>query len=112
MEVWDFQDHNPDWADQFDFVYPNSLDQAMKPDKALSEWAKQINKTGYIFIEHTPAHSSEHASSMDPFGAHPMIMPYLFFEWGRDKYELFEILHVNQKDNNNMKAWIFVLKRC
>lgn len=111
MVVWDFHEDNPSWANKFDFVYTNSLDQAMEPAKALGAWAKQINKDGFMFIEHTMAHSAAGASSMDPFGAHPMCMPYLFFTWGRGEYALCDILRVEEKKNKKIEVWLFVLKK-
>jgi Methyltransferase domain len=111
MFVWDFQDENPEWADKFDFVYTNSLDHAMEPRRALSSWVKQIKQGGRIYIEHTLAHSTSHASEMDPFGAHPMCMPYLFFVWGKGQYFLTDILEVPKKANKGLKVWIFVLER-
>ena len=79
MQLWDFHDDNPDWEGRFDFVYTNSLDQAMEPALALEAWPRQITLQGRIYIEHTMSHSAGHASAMDPFGGHPMAMPYLFF---------------------------------
>lgn len=111
MVHWDFHDENPSWIGNMDFVYTNSLDQAMKPNKALAEWSKQITQNGYIFIEHTMAHSASVASSMDPFGAHPMCMPYLLFQWGRGKYELCDILKIEEKENKKLEAWLFVLRK-
>lgn len=111
MHVWDFQDVNPDWAEKFDFVYSNSLDQAMEPQRALDAWTQQLTSKGRIYIEHTMAHSPSGAGEMDPFGAHPMVMPYLFFIWGRDTYNLVDILEIEEKQNNRKKAWVFVLMR-
>jgi len=111
MVVWDFHEENPDWEGKFDFVYTNSLDQAMEPDRALGSWARQLKPGGRIYIEHTMAHSAAHASEMDPFGAHPMCMPYLFFTWGRGKYRLADILELPRKANKDMPVWIFVLER-
>ena len=109
MHVWDFHDDNPDWERRFDFVYTNSLDQAMEPARALKAWAKQIVPGGRLYIEHTMAHSPDYASKKDPFGAHPMAMPYLFFVWGREFYRLTDILEVEAKQNNGFQAWVFVL---
>ena len=109
MHVWDFQDVNPDWANAFDFVYTNSLDQAMEPKRALDAWIQQLMPNGRIYIEHTMAHSPSGAGEMDPFGAHPMAMPYLFFQWGRGRYRLVDILEVGEKQNKKLKAWVFVL---
>ena len=111
LHVWDFHDDNPDWAGRFDFVYSNSLDQAMEPARALNSWAKQIVPHGRIYIEHTMAHGPRYAGEMDPFGAHPMAMPYLFFIWGRGSYRLADILELEAKENNGMQAWVFVLTR-
>lgn len=111
MVVWDFHKENPDWAGQFDFVYTNSLDQAMQPDKALAAWSKQLTPTGRIYIEHTMAHSAQGASEMDPFGAHPMCMPYLFFTWGKGLYRLVDIIEGKEKSNNGKAVWLFVLGR-
>jgi SAM-dependent methyltransferase len=111
MVVWDFHEVNPEWVGAFDFVYTNSLDQAMQPDKALAAWAGQLKPGGVIFIEHTMGHSAQGASEMDPFGAHPMCMPYLFFKWGRGLYRLAEILEPGAKTNNGKQVWMFVLER-
>ena len=111
MHVWDFHNDNSHWHGRFDFIYTNSLDQAMEPARALNAWARQIVPCGRIYIEHTMEHSPEYASEMDPFGAHPMAMPYLFFIWGRGKYGLVDILEIEAKENNRLRAWIFVLGR-
>lgn len=111
MRVWDFHDDNPDWLGRFDFVYTNSLDQAMEPARALDAWSRQIIPQGRIYIEHTMAHSAKGANEMDPFGAHPMAMPYLFFIWGRKNYQLIDIPEIEEKKNNRLKAWVFVLTR-
>lgn len=111
MVVWDFHETNPDWIGKFDFVYTNSLDQAMDPEKAVAAWIGQLKEGGRVYIEHTMAHSPQGAGEMDPFGAHPMAMPYLFFKWGRGLYELVDILEVAEKKNNQMQAWVFVLAR-
>jgi hypothetical protein len=107
---WDFHEPNPDWVGQFSFIYSNSLDQAFDPRKALDTWVQQLDpRSGLIFIEHTMSHAPEGASEMDPFGAHPMVMPYLLFDWGRGKYHLLDILRPAPKANNGMEVWLFVL---
>jgi hypothetical protein len=108
---WDFHDVKAEWIGHFDFIYSNSLDQAFDPRKALDTWINQVNsKSGLVFIEHTMSHSASEASEMDPFGAHPMVVPYLFFEWGRGKYELLDIVRPRlPKANNGLDVWLFVL---
>ena len=110
MVVWDYHDQNPKWVKSFDFVYSNSLDQALYPERALKTWAHQLNESGRIYIEHTIEHSTRSASAMDPFGANPMIMPYLFFDWGKGVYELEDIIQISRKKNYDLKAWVFVLR--
>lgn len=109
MVVWDFHEENPEWLGKFDFVYTNSLDQAMDPQRAVANWVGQLNPEGRVYIEHTMSHSTTGASEMDPFGAHPFAMPYLFFQWGRGLYSLENILEVEAKENNGLRAWVFVL---
>ena len=110
MVVWDYHDQNPKWVKSFDFVYSNSLDQALYPEKALKTWAYQLNESGRIYIEHTIEHSHRRAGAMDPFGANPMIMPYLFFDWGKGVYALEDIIQISRKKNYDLKAWVFVLR--
>jgi hypothetical protein len=118
MVQHDFHKVRKDWLGKFSFVYTNSLDQAFAPDQALSAWADQITDDGLIFIEHTMHHGVAGASAMDPFGAHPMIMPYLFFEWGRGKYELADIIKLSDVKMSEKgvfadkgDVWVFVLAK-
>ena len=97
MVVWDFHDQNPKWVKSFDFVYSNSLDQALYPEKALKTWAHQLNENGRIYIEHTIEHSTRSAGAIDPFGADRMVMPYLFFDWGKGVYALEDIIRIPRK---------------
>lgn len=119
MVQHDFHEVRPEWIGRFAFIYTNSLDQALEPAKALNTWADQLADGGLIFIEHTMHHSPSGASAMDPFGAHPMVMPYFFFEWGRGKYELANILTLNDVSMGDRgvfakkgDVWVFVLKKC
>lgn len=108
---WDFHKRNSKWIGAFSVVYSNSLDQAFNPKKALETWVEQLTKDGLLFIEHTLSHSASGASEMDPFGAHPLIMPYLLFEWGRGKYSLVDIIRPSHKKRNKFDLWIFVIKK-
>ena len=110
MVVWDYHDQIPKWVKRFDFVYSNSLGQALYPGKALKTWAHQLNENGRIYIERTIDHSPRSASAKDPFGAGPMVMPYLFFDWAKGVYALENIIQIPLKKNKNLKAWVFVLR--
>ena len=110
MVVHDFHERREDWIGKFDFIYTNSLDQAFDPEKALSAWAEQLTPNGCIYIEHTQQHSVEAASEMDPFGAHPMVVPYLLFQWGRGKYSLVDILDLGRLEGKG-RVQVFVVER-
>lgn len=112
MVTWDFHDPNPAWENAFDFIYTNSLDQAFDPEKALAVWSRQIRDDGLVFIEHTMEHAVSGACDMDPFGAHPMIMPYLFHQWGKGRYRLVDIVKPDHLKFDRLELWIFVLARC
>ena len=106
---WDFHEQKDEWRDSFSFVYSNALDQAFNPQKALSTWADQLKQDGLLFIEHSMLHAAGGASAMDPFGAHPMAMPYLFFQWGRGEYQLVDVLELVHE--RKIDIWIFVIGR-
>lgn len=106
---WDFHQQKDEWKGKFSFVYSNSLDQAFDPRKALATWAAQLEESGLLFLDHTMAHSPAAASEMDPFGAHPMVMPYLLFTWGRNEYRLVDILELTHEKKRHV--WIFVIRR-
>ncbi|MBA3510507.1 hypothetical protein [Sphingomonas sp.] len=110
MVVHDFQEPRSEWAGKWDFIYTNSLDHAFNPRKALDIWADQLAPKGRIYIEQTMQHSPAGASEMDPFGVHPMFFPYLVFEWGKGKYRLADILHVDAVKRKG-HVWVFVLER-
>lgn len=108
---WDFHEQNPQWKGGFSLVYSNALDQAFNPKKALETWVEQLQEDGLLFIEHSMSHSASGASEMDPFGAHPMVMPYLFFDWGKDLYKLKDILRPPYKKAGKYDLWIFVISK-
>lgn len=108
----DFHDVRDEWIGRFSFVYSNSLDQAFDPRKALDAWAGQLTPDGRIYIEHTMLHAPAGAGEMDPFGAHPMVMPYLLFDWGKGKYRLADILRVEGIEHaHKERVWVFVVER-
>lgn len=108
---WDFHDQKEEWIGKFSFAYSNSLDQALNPEKALKTWTEQLTPDGLLFIEHTMAHSAEGASEMDPFGAHPYVMPYLIFQWGKGRYKLVDILRPEHRKGKGLEIWLFVIAR-
>jgi hypothetical protein len=110
MVVHDFHERREDWVGRFDFVYTNSLDQAFDPAKALAAWSDQLTPNGCIYVEHTMQHAPQGASEMDPFGAHPMVVPYLLFKWGNGKYALADILEPGDVTGKG-KVWVFVIER-
>lgn len=110
MVVQDFHEQREEWVGQWDFIYTNSLDQAFDPAKALATWSDQLTENGRIYIEHTMQHSAGGASEMDPFGAHPMVVPFLLFKWGRGKYALADIFEIDDVKSKG-RVWIFAIGR-
>ena len=109
MVAHDFHERRDDWIGKFDFVYTNSLDQAFDPEKALAAWSEQLKSNGCIYIEHTMQHGPEGASEMDPFGAHPLVVPYLLFKWGGE-YALADIIEPGEVAGKG-RVWVFVVER-
>jgi hypothetical protein len=117
---WDFHEDSAEWKGRASVIYTNALDHAYDPKKALNAWVKQLVPDGLIFIEHTMLHAPQGASSSDPFGAHPYIMPYLVVEWGRREYCVIDIIKPPHKkphwrptngvrQETELDIWIFVI---
>ena len=108
--VWDFHKENKEWIGFFDFVYTNSLDQSYDPKIALNIWLNQINKDGYIFIEHSEQHGVIASGKMDPFGVEANFFPYLLSEWFGHKISI-SIIKSTKKNKSNTPVGFFVLKK-
>ena len=108
--VWDFHKVKEGWINYFDFVYSNSLDQSFDPKTALTSWIQQINKGGYVIIEHTDQHSVVTSGKMDPFGVEPNYFPYLMSDWFGHNVSL-KIIKSIKPNKSNAPVWLFVLKK-
>ena len=108
--VWDFHDHNYEWNNKFDFVYSNSLDQSYDPKKALSQWLKQLNSNGMIFIELSDQHNVHSSGKMDPFGVEPEYFPYLLIDWFKHKISI-SFLKSIKENKSKAPVWIYILKK-
>ena len=108
--VWDFHKENKLWIGEFDFVYTNSLDQSYDPKLALTTWLDQINKNGYIFIEHSEQHGVASSGKMDPFGVEAIFFPYLLFEWFSHRITL-KIIKSIKKNKSNAPVCFFIIKK-
>ena len=108
--VWDFHKTKEEWIDNFDFVYSNSLDQSFDPRTALTNWIQQINKNGYVIVEHTDQHSVRASAKMDPFGVEPNFFPYLITEWFGHSVSL-KIIKSVKPNKSKAPAWLFFIKK-
>ena len=108
--IWDFHKVKDEWINCYDFVYSNSLDQSFDPKTALTSWIGQINKSGYVIIEHTDQHSVLASGKMDPFGVEPNFFPYLLSEWFGHMVSL-KIIKSIKPNKSNAPVWLFVLKK-
>jgi hypothetical protein len=87
---WDFHEIKPEWINAVDFIYSNSFDHTYDPEKCLNAWMSCLKKGGICIIEHSSGHIK--STSLDPFGADIIIMPYLITSWGKGSYGVREIL--------------------
>ncbi len=119
---WDFHEKNDEWKGRASLVYTNALDHAYDPKKAIDAWVDQLAPEGLIFIEHTMLHAPEGSSASDPFGAHPLIMPYLILDWGQGKYCVRDVIKPEHKKphwkpvegerpDTDLDIWVFVIAR-
>ena len=117
---WDFHDRREEWCHSASVVYTNALDHSFDPKKALDTWIEQLAPGGLIFIEHTMLHGPQGASSSDPFGADPWIMPYLVLDWGKGAYCVRDMIKTPHKkphwkqtngvrEETDLDIWIFVI---
>ncbi len=106
---WDFHDENPDWTGRADFVYSNSWDHALEPERAFSAWAKQLKPGGVLLLDHTKGQTPEDANALDPFGltaeALGKFLTTCLAEWGN----VTEIL--DYTDQKEYRARVFVWTR-
>jgi len=107
---WDFHKTKKEWIGNFDFVYSNSLDQSYDPKTALTNWVQQINKNGYVILEHTDQHSVMASGKMDPFGVEPQFFPYLITEWFGHSVSL-KIVKSVKPNKSKAPVWLFIIKR-
>jgi hypothetical protein len=121
---WDFHERREEWLGRASFVYTNALDHAFDPKKAMDTWVEQLAPGGLIFVEHTLMHAPQTVSESDPFGAHPLIMPYLVLEWGAGRYCVVDILRPahnkphwkgaaqgGARPDTGLDIWVFVIAR-
>lgn len=119
---WDFHERCDDWVGRASLIYTNALDHSYDPKKALDTWVDQLAPGGLIFVEHTMLHGPAGAGASDPFGAHPLIMPYLVLTWGQGAYFVRDLIKAPHRkphwkptdgvrQNTDLDIWIFVIGR-
>jgi len=108
--VWDFHKINDRWLNSFDFIYTNSLDQSYDPKLALTTWLGQINKNGYIIIEHSDQHGVRSSGKMDPFGVEANYFPYMLSDWFGHSISI-KIIRAIKRNKASAPAWFFIIKK-
>ena len=63
----------------------------------------------WCILEHTSGH--EHATQLDPFGAHISQMPYLILTWGKGKFYVREIIDDPSKPDTLMYIRYIIIER-
>lgn len=82
---WDFHETKKEWINSCDFVYSNSLDHAMIPQKAIKAWLSCLNNRGYLALEWAESHGTraKKAKKSDPFIAnHKEIISMIYDSGG------------------------------
>lgn len=106
---WDFHETKPEWIEAVDFIYSNSFDHTYDPEKCLDAWMGCLKKGGVCILEHSSGHIK--STSLDPFGADIIVMPYLITSWGKGKYGVREILDAPlKKDSLEYLKFIIIQK--
>jgi hypothetical protein len=106
---WDFHLQRPEFLDNFNFVYSNSLDHSYDPRSALTTWLAQLVKGGKLFIEMSEKHGVSGASLMDPFGVDVEYFRELLDMWFNG---IIQIQIVDLKNESvNLPVKLFVLKK-
>jgi hypothetical protein len=107
---WDFHEIKDEWLDAADFIYSNSFDHSYDPEKCLNAWMRCVKNGGVCIIEHTSGH--EHATRLDPFGAHISQMPYLILLWGKGAFYVRDIIDAPSKpDGIDYIRYIIIKKQ-
>jgi hypothetical protein len=86
------------------------LDQSYDPKLALTTWLKQINKNGFVMIEHTDQHGVRASGKMDPFGVEANFFPYLLSDWFGHSISI-KILKSIKKNKSSAPLWFFIIKK-
>ena len=100
-------------------VHTNALDHVFYPQKATDARVEKLSLEGLIFVEHTMLQAPEGLSAYDPFGAHPLIMPYLVLDWGKGAYCVRNVIKPSHKKphwkpadgerpDTGLDIWVFV----
>lgn len=106
---WDFHETKLEWIEAVDFIYSNSFDHTYDPEKCLNAWMSCLKKGGVRILEHSSGHIK--STSLDPFGADIIVMPYLITSWGKGKYGVREILDAPlKKDSLEYLKFIVIQK--
>jgi len=122
--AWDFHEPRKEWIGRAGLIYTNAFDHAFDPRKAMNTWVEQLAPGGLIFIEHTLMHGPQTVTESDPFGAHPLVMPYLVLDWGKGRYCVSDIIRPAHKkpywkgaanggtrEQTNLDIWVFVVTK-
>jgi len=109
---WDFHDTKPEWINNIDFIYSNSIDHSHTPELALSQWLKCLNDNGMCFIEYTVF--NKHFSELDCFAANKVEM----LEFLKSIGDVVDIIRVKDfhkprvnKQPRKMRYIVFVVKK-
>lgn len=108
---WDFHKIKPEWINTVDFIYSNSFDHSYNPEQCLNAWMSCIKKGGLCIIEHSSLHDPKGVSTLDPFGADIVQMPYLITIWGKGRYGVRYLIEAPKKNAAVRYLYFIVIQK-
>lgn len=108
---WDFHNAKPEWINQVDFIYSNSLDHSYDPEQCLRTWISCLRPGGLCFLEHTSEHEPQKATRLDPFGVELVRLPFLITKWARGQFGVRDIVKAPALKNRLTFSYIVVIQR-
>lgn len=109
---WDFNELNEDWRDAADFIYSNSWDHSVDPERTFAAWGKSLKPGGLMILHHGPGYQPEGSTEMDPFGAtEEALIEIVSWATSGDVEYIEKISQQNKPNNDRREIEALVFKR-
>lgn len=108
---WDFHKLKEGWDSKFDFVYSNSLDHALQPKEALSNWLRSVKDDGIVFLEHSRGHGKLFTSKIDIWGLESEVVPYAILKLSKGAFAVTDILEPPERKDPFHLIYVITKRR-